>query len=103
MELGLIGKILFLRTVNIFFTETEGFKIDTMGTYHGMTLKSVTVSSYCVLFVLDTSVKDTNDVMLHLHVCFHVIRGRFREMCAHKMSKMREGFCQLHIKWKSFV
>lgn len=24
--------------------ETEGFKIDTMGTYHGMTLKSVTVS-----------------------------------------------------------
>ena len=25
--------------------ETEGFKIDTMGTYHGMTLKSVTVSS----------------------------------------------------------
>lgn len=22
--------------------ETEGFKIDTMGTYHGMTLKSVT-------------------------------------------------------------
>lgn len=23
-------------------TETEGFKIDTMGTYHGMTLKSVT-------------------------------------------------------------
>uniref|UniRef100_A0A673L8P0 Parafibromin n=1 Tax=Sinocyclocheilus rhinocerous TaxID=307959 RepID=A0A673L8P0_9TELE len=25
-----------------FFTETEGFKIDTMGTYHGMTLKSVT-------------------------------------------------------------
>ena len=23
--------------------ETEGFKIDTMGTYHGMTLKSVTV------------------------------------------------------------
>lgn len=27
-----------------FFIETEGFKIDTMGTYHGMTLKSVTVS-----------------------------------------------------------
>lgn len=26
-----------------FFLETEGFKIDTMGTYHGMTLKSVTV------------------------------------------------------------
>jgi len=26
------------------FAETEGFKIDTMGTYHGMTLKSVTVS-----------------------------------------------------------
>lgn len=25
-----------------FITETEGFKIDTMGTYHGMTLKSVT-------------------------------------------------------------
>lgn len=24
------------------FIETEGFKIDTMGTYHGMTLKSVT-------------------------------------------------------------
>jgi len=24
------------------FVETEGFKIDTMGTYHGMTLKSVT-------------------------------------------------------------
>lgn len=31
-----------------FFTETEGFKIDTMGTYHGMTLKSVTVSSYVI-------------------------------------------------------
>ena len=27
------------------FVETEGFKIDTMGTYHGMTLKSVTVRS----------------------------------------------------------
>lgn len=25
--------------------ETEGFKIDTMGTYHGMTLKSVTEGS----------------------------------------------------------
>lgn len=25
-----------------FFKETEGFKIDTTGTYHGMTLKSVT-------------------------------------------------------------
>lgn len=24
------------------FIETEGFKIDTLGTYHGMTLKSVT-------------------------------------------------------------
>lgn len=30
--------------------ETEGFKIDTMGTYHGMTLKSVTVRT--LLFVL---------------------------------------------------
>lgn len=27
------------------FSETEGFKIDTMGTYHGMTLKSVTEGS----------------------------------------------------------
>lgn len=27
------------------FTETEGFKIDTMGTYHGMSLKSVTEGS----------------------------------------------------------
>jgi len=27
---------------NIVCVETEGFKIDTMGTYHGMTLKSVT-------------------------------------------------------------
>ena len=26
----------------LFFPETEGFKIDTTGTYHGMTLKSVT-------------------------------------------------------------
>lgn len=26
----------------ISISETEGFKIDTMGTYHGMTLKSVT-------------------------------------------------------------
>lgn len=26
----------------MYFLETEGFKIDTMGTYHGMTLKSVT-------------------------------------------------------------
>lgn len=29
----------------VFFSETEGFKIDTMGTYHGMTLKSVTVGT----------------------------------------------------------
>lgn len=28
--------------LNCIVTETEGFKIDTMGTYHGMTLKSVT-------------------------------------------------------------
>lgn len=39
-----------MQKVFLFFcflkTETEGFKIDTMGTYHGMTLKSVTVSSY---------------------------------------------------------
>lgn len=27
---------------NFILLETEGFKIDTMGTYHGMTLKSVT-------------------------------------------------------------
>lgn len=27
------------------FAETEGFKIDTMGTYHGMSLKSVTEGS----------------------------------------------------------
>ena len=26
----------------LYLLETEGFKIDTMGTYHGMTLKSVT-------------------------------------------------------------
>lgn len=31
------------------FAETEGFKIDTMGTYHGMTLKSVTVSGKSLL------------------------------------------------------
>lgn len=29
----------------LLYLETEGFKIDTMGTYHGMTLKSVTVRS----------------------------------------------------------
>lgn len=29
-------------TNNCCFIETEGFKIDTLGTYHGMTLKSVT-------------------------------------------------------------
>jgi parafibromin len=29
----------------LYSTETEGFKIDTMGTYHGMTLKSVTEGS----------------------------------------------------------
>ena len=28
--------------IKCFVTETEGFKIDTLGTYHGMTLKSVT-------------------------------------------------------------
>jgi parafibromin len=28
--------------LKMFLLETEGFKIDTMGTYHGMTLKSVT-------------------------------------------------------------
>lgn len=30
---------------SIVFVETEGFKIDTKGTYHGMTLKSVTEES----------------------------------------------------------
>jgi len=35
-------KILFANFSGLFFAETEGFKIDTMGTYHGMTLKSVT-------------------------------------------------------------
>lgn len=32
----------FFTVIQYTFTETEGFKIDTMGTYHGMTLKSVT-------------------------------------------------------------
>lgn len=34
-----------MSSTNTFFVETEGFKIDTMGTYHGMTLKSVTEGS----------------------------------------------------------
>lgn len=33
---------LYLNLDFLFFADTEGFKIDTMGTYHGMTLKSVT-------------------------------------------------------------
>lgn len=36
----------------VFLTETEGFKIDTMGTYHGMTLKSVTVRLPELFFLL---------------------------------------------------
>uniref|UniRef100_A0A674EIZ9 Cell division cycle 73, Paf1/RNA polymerase II complex component, homolog (S. cerevisiae) n=1 Tax=Salmo trutta TaxID=8032 RepID=A0A674EIZ9_SALTR len=45
--------------------ETEGFKIDTMGTYHGMTLKSVTVrpSFFFWVLVLYTSFKQ-----LKLHI-----------------------------------
>lgn len=41
---ALFAKALFLHPnhSNLISTETEGFKIDTMGTYHGMTLKSVT-------------------------------------------------------------
>jgi len=31
-----------IMTPSFLLPETEGFKIDTMGTYHGMTLKSVT-------------------------------------------------------------
>lgn len=38
-------------TVFFPFVETEGFKIDTMGTYHGMTLKSVTVRSELFFFL----------------------------------------------------
>lgn len=34
--------ILYFTKKNVFSLDTEGFKIDTMGTYHGMTLKSVT-------------------------------------------------------------
>ena len=30
------------KSIAVFFSETEGFNIDTTGTYHGMTLKSVT-------------------------------------------------------------
>ena len=33
----------FLRTECSLSTETEGFKIDTMGTYHGLSLESVKV------------------------------------------------------------
>ena len=37
---------MFVKLWNQFFVvETEGFKIDTTGTYHGMTLKSVTEGS----------------------------------------------------------
>lgn len=43
--LPVICNILF-----IVVSETEGFKIDTMGTYHGMTLKSVTVRSKLCCF-----------------------------------------------------
>ena len=32
-------------------TETEGFKIDTMGTYHGLSLESVKVASFAVLIL----------------------------------------------------
>ena len=35
--------ISFLRPECSLFTETEGFKIDTMGTYHGLSLESVKV------------------------------------------------------------
>lgn len=44
--------------------ETEGFKIDTMGTYHGMTLKSVTVRSKlsCLLMVLKEATEATLQV-----------------------------------------
>lgn len=41
-----MGTILYLWILNNYaVSETEGFKIDTMGTYHGMTLKSVTEGS----------------------------------------------------------
>ena len=30
----------------LLFSETEGFKIDTMGTYHGLSLESVKVRTY---------------------------------------------------------
>lgn len=36
----------FLRPECSLFTETEGFKIDTMGTYHGLSLESVKVMFY---------------------------------------------------------
>ena len=35
--------ISFLRPECSLFSETEGFKIDTMGTYHGLSLESVKV------------------------------------------------------------
>lgn len=39
LVLYIIFTLFYLKNVII---DTEGFKIDTMGTYHGMTLKSVT-------------------------------------------------------------
>lgn len=46
---------------SFFFAETEGFKIDTMGTYHGMTLKSVTVRTWTPRFLRSrTAVFDSN-------------------------------------------
>lgn len=70
---------MFLTELNIFqndslrpfvLVETEGFKIDTMGTYHGMTLKSVTVrplSSDNLCFSIMLSNWTVNNIAWHFN------------------------------------
>lgn len=61
------------------FLETEGFKIDTMGTYHGMTLKSVTVrSGHCYLLIVLYEDKSYSAFEFHSE---HIWKDQFLIVC----------------------
>ncbi|KAI1236599.1 hypothetical protein IHE44_0014852 [Lamprotornis superbus] len=61
--------------------ETEGFKIDTMGTYHGMTLKSVTES---LVFEVDQSLEEK-------YVCISVPHRQFSVSCPYLMKMLEDS------------
>ncbi|KAK1327978.1 hypothetical protein QTO34_012400 [Cnephaeus nilssonii] len=62
--------------------KTEGFKIDTMGTYHGMTLKSVTVSPLTTELPLLQALCEPRVLTESLTLCFLFQTFVFNASCA---------------------